>query len=96
MYLSGSAPVRQCAVVPHGEVSSSKKADVIDLTLDSSSEDEEEVDPPHKRRCLYMSKTEEMHGKGWDVWQTTETTSSLILTVCFKKKKKIMSLLAFG
>ncbi|XP_031426413.1 E3 SUMO-protein ligase PIAS2 isoform X2 [Clupea harengus] len=62
--VESSAPVRQCAVVPHGEVSSSKKADVIDLTLDSSSEDEEEVDPPHKRRCLYMSKTEEMHGKG--------------------------------
>lgn len=60
----GSAPVRQCAVVPHAEVSSSKKADVIDLTLDSSSEDEQEVEPPHKRRCVYMTKTEDMHSKG--------------------------------
>lgn len=62
--LVGSAPVRQCAVVPHAEVSSSKKADVIDLTLDSSSEDEQEVEPPHKRRCVYMAKPEDMHGKG--------------------------------
>ncbi|KAL2091762.1 hypothetical protein ACEWY4_011560 [Coilia grayii] len=65
--VESSAPVRQCAVVPHAEVSSSKKADVIDLTLDSSSEEEEEeeeVEPPHKRRCVYMGKPEQMHGKG--------------------------------
>ncbi|XP_029573969.1 E3 SUMO-protein ligase PIAS2, partial [Salmo trutta] len=62
---------RQCAVVPpHREPSSTnKKADVIDLTLESSSEDEdddeeEEPDPPLKKRCLYMSKTEEVHAKG--------------------------------
>ncbi|XP_071394545.1 E3 SUMO-protein ligase PIAS2-like isoform X2 [Centroberyx affinis] len=62
-----STPVRQCSVVPHSaEPSSAKKADVIDLTLESSSsdDDEEDVDPPHKKRCLYMSKSEEMHGKG--------------------------------
>ncbi|KAM9546504.1 E3 SUMO-protein ligase PIAS2-like isoform 1-T13 [Salvelinus alpinus] len=63
---------RQCAVVPpHREPSSTnKKADVIDLTLESSSEDEDddedevEPDPPLKKRCLFMSKTEEMHAKG--------------------------------
>ncbi|XP_052316780.1 E3 SUMO-protein ligase PIAS2 isoform X2 [Oncorhynchus keta] len=61
---------RQCPVVPpHREPSSTnKKADVIDLTLESSSEDEEEEeedpDPPLKKRCLYMSKTEEVHAKG--------------------------------
>ncbi|CAL8263245.1 unnamed protein product [Boreogadus saida] len=48
---------------------SSKKADVIDLTLDSSSSsssenEEEEEDPPLKKRCLYMTKTEDVHGKG--------------------------------
>uniref|UniRef100_UPI003AAABDF7 E3 SUMO-protein ligase PIAS2 isoform X1 n=1 Tax=Centroberyx gerrardi TaxID=166262 RepID=UPI003AAABDF7 len=62
-----STPVRQCSVVPHStEPSSTKKADVIDLTLETSSsdDDEEDVDPPHKKRCLYMSKSEEMHGKG--------------------------------
>uniref|UniRef100_A0A6Q2X067 Protein inhibitor of activated STAT, 2 n=1 Tax=Esox lucius TaxID=8010 RepID=A0A6Q2X067_ESOLU len=59
---------RQSAVVPaHSEPSSTnKKADVIDLTLESSSEgeEEEEPDPPLKKRCLYMSKTEEVHNKG--------------------------------
>uniref|UniRef100_A0A8C5CCN6 Uncharacterized protein n=1 Tax=Gadus morhua TaxID=8049 RepID=A0A8C5CCN6_GADMO len=48
---------------------STKKADVIDLTLDSSSSsssenEEEEEDPPPKKRCLYMTKTEDVHGKG--------------------------------
>uniref|UniRef100_A0A8C8CZB7 Uncharacterized protein n=2 Tax=Oncorhynchus tshawytscha TaxID=74940 RepID=A0A8C8CZB7_ONCTS len=60
---------RQCAVVPpHREPSSTnKKADVIDLTLESSSEEEEEEEDPDlplKKRCLYMSKTEEVHAKG--------------------------------
>lgn len=57
-------------VPSHSELSSTnKKADVIDLTLESSSEDEdddeeEEPDPPLKKRCLYMSKTEDVHAKG--------------------------------
>ncbi|XP_041756294.1 E3 SUMO-protein ligase PIAS2 isoform X2 [Coregonus clupeaformis] len=56
---------RQCAVVPaHREPSSTnKKAGVIDLTLESSSEDEE-PDAPLKKRCLYRSKTEEVYAKG--------------------------------
>ncbi|XP_065122832.2 E3 SUMO-protein ligase PIAS2 isoform X1 [Paramisgurnus dabryanus] len=59
-----AVPVRQSAVVQPLEPSSTKKADVIDLTLESSSDDEEESDPPLKKRCLYMSKAEEMHSKG--------------------------------
>ncbi|KAM3876753.1 E3 SUMO-protein ligase PIAS2 [Diretmus argenteus] len=63
-----STPVRQCSVVPHStEPSYAKKADVIDLTLESSSDDdddEEDVDPPLKKRCFYMPKSEDMHGKG--------------------------------
>lgn len=59
-----AAPVRQSAVVPQTEPSSTKKADVIDLTLESSSDDDSEPDPPLKKRCLYMSKPEEMHSKG--------------------------------
>ncbi|KAF5905626.1 E3 SUMO-protein ligase PIAS2 isoform X2, partial [Clarias magur] len=55
------APLRPSAVVPHSEPSSTKKADVIDLTLESSSDEEAEPDPPLKKRCLYMSKSEEMH-----------------------------------
>ncbi|XP_076857203.1 E3 SUMO-protein ligase PIAS2 isoform X1 [Brachyhypopomus gauderio] len=59
-----AAPVRQSAVVPQIEPGSTKKADVIDLTLESSSDDETEPDPPLKKRCIYMSKPEEMHSKG--------------------------------
>ncbi|XP_017571568.1 E3 SUMO-protein ligase PIAS2 isoform X3 [Pygocentrus nattereri] len=59
-----AAPVRQSAVVPHTEPSSTKKADVIDLTLESSSDDEAEPDLPLKKRCVYMSKPEEIHSKG--------------------------------
>lgn len=66
--LSASAPLRQSSVVPHStEPSSTKKADVIDLTLESSSsddDDEEDTDPPLKKRCVYISKNEEMHAKG--------------------------------
>uniref|UniRef100_A0A8C6UAN7 Protein inhibitor of activated STAT, 2 n=1 Tax=Neogobius melanostomus TaxID=47308 RepID=A0A8C6UAN7_9GOBI len=46
-----SVPVRHTAPSDSGV----KKADVIDLTADSS--DEEESDPPLKKRCVYMTKT---------------------------------------
>lgn len=64
------APLRQSSVVSHStEPSSTKKADVIDLTLDSSSsdddDDEEDTVPPLKKHCVYISKNEEMHAKGW-------------------------------
>ncbi|XP_057209689.1 E3 SUMO-protein ligase PIAS2 isoform X1 [Triplophysa rosa] len=54
-----AVPVRQSAVVP----SSTKKADIIDLTLESSSDDDES-DPPLKKHCVYMSNAEEMHSTG--------------------------------
>ncbi|XP_051751754.1 E3 SUMO-protein ligase PIAS2 isoform X5 [Ctenopharyngodon idella] len=59
-----AVPVRQSTVVPPPETGSTKKADVIDLTLESSSDDDEDSDPPLKKRCVYMSKAEEMHSKG--------------------------------
>ncbi|XP_043094351.1 E3 SUMO-protein ligase PIAS2 isoform X2 [Puntigrus tetrazona] len=59
-----AVPVRQNAVVPPPETSSIKKGDVIDLTLESSSDEEEDSDPPLKKRCVYMSKAEEMHNTG--------------------------------
>uniref|UniRef100_A0A8C6U9G0 Protein inhibitor of activated STAT, 2 n=1 Tax=Neogobius melanostomus TaxID=47308 RepID=A0A8C6U9G0_9GOBI len=48
-----SVPVRHTAPSDSGV----KKADVIDLTADSS--DEEESDPPLKKRCVYMTKSQE-------------------------------------
>ncbi|KAG7489142.1 E3 SUMO-protein ligase PIAS2 isoform X2 [Solea senegalensis] len=68
------APVRQPSVVPPStEPSSTKKADVIDLTLESSSSssDEEDSDPPLKKRCIYISKNEDMHAKGVLTYQPT-------------------------
>ncbi|XP_058845059.1 E3 SUMO-protein ligase PIAS2-like isoform X3 [Acipenser ruthenus] len=66
---SSSVVTRSCSVLTAGsEPSGVKKADVIDLTIESSSEEEEEEEeeePPLKKRCLYMNmKTEEGHGKG--------------------------------
>ncbi|KAL7392171.1 hypothetical protein ABVT39_020302 [Epinephelus coioides] len=69
-----TAPLRQSSVVPHStEPSTTKKADVIDLTLESSSssDDEEDADPPLKKRCVYISKNEEMHAKGVLTYQPT-------------------------
>lgn len=66
--LLASAPLRQSLVVLHAaEPSSTKKADVIDLTLESSSDDdddEDDTDHPLKKRCVYISKNEEIHAKG--------------------------------
>uniref|UniRef100_A0A3B4FD87 E3 SUMO-protein ligase PIAS2-like n=1 Tax=Pundamilia nyererei TaxID=303518 RepID=A0A3B4FD87_9CICH len=69
-----SAPLRQPSVAPHStEPSCTKRADVIDLTIESSSsdDDEEDKDPPPKKRCVYISKNEEMHAKGVLSYQPT-------------------------
>ncbi|XP_061752620.1 E3 SUMO-protein ligase PIAS2 isoform X1 [Nerophis ophidion] len=73
------SPCRQSLPPPHGaESTPGKKADVIDLTLESSSsssddddeddeeeeEEEKSLDPPVKKRCLYISKHEDVHTKG--------------------------------
>ena len=61
-----SLPVVAVAAEP--TPTSAKKADIIDLTLDSSSseneEEEEQEDAPLKKRCLFMTKTEDLHSKG--------------------------------
>ncbi|XP_024115918.1 E3 SUMO-protein ligase PIAS2 isoform X2 [Oryzias melastigma] len=65
-------PVRQPSVVaPPAEPSSTKKADVIDLTLESSSSSDEDSDPPLKKQCVFISKNGEMHAKGVLAYQPT-------------------------
>ncbi|XP_004072871.2 E3 SUMO-protein ligase PIAS2 isoform X2 [Oryzias latipes] len=67
-------PVRQPAVVaPPAEPSSTKKADVIDLTLESSSSDDSDSDsdPPPKKQCVFISKNGDMHAKGVLAYQPT-------------------------
>ncbi|XP_077457535.1 E3 SUMO-protein ligase PIAS2 [Stigmatopora argus] len=61
------APLRQPLVIPQAtEPLPAKKVDIIDLTLESSSSDDEadSPDPPLKKRCVYISKTEDLHTKG--------------------------------
>ncbi|XP_028850928.1 E3 SUMO-protein ligase PIAS2 isoform X3 [Denticeps clupeoides] len=80
--VESSVPVRQCTVVLPKEAGSTKKADVIDLTLESSSEDEEEeVDPPLKKRCVYMSKPEEVHTKGVLTYQPSTVRMPTVQTM---------------
>ncbi|KAG7266500.1 hypothetical protein CRUP_016872 [Coryphaenoides rupestris] len=71
--VEASTPVRPSlpvvAVAAEPTPPPTKKADVIDLTLDSSSseneEEEEQEDAPLKKRCLFMTKTEDLHSKGY-------------------------------
>ncbi|XP_061529205.1 E3 SUMO-protein ligase PIAS2 isoform X2 [Phycodurus eques] len=65
--IESSAFLRQSLMAPHSaEPCPTKKTDVIDLTLGSSSSDDDDdsTDPPLKKRCVYVSKNEDMHAKG--------------------------------
>ncbi|XP_061624325.1 E3 SUMO-protein ligase PIAS2 [Phyllopteryx taeniolatus] len=66
--IESSAYLRQSLMAPHSaEPCPTKKTDVIDLTLGSSSSDDDDddgTDPPLKKRCVYVSKNEDMHAKG--------------------------------
>ncbi|KAJ8396589.1 hypothetical protein AAFF_G00016550 [Aldrovandia affinis] len=88
--LESPALLRPCTVVTPSEPSSLKKADIIDLTLESSEdedededeeEEEEEDDPPLKKRCLYMSKAEEAHTKGVLAYQPSTLRVPNVQTV---------------
>ncbi|XP_070599707.1 E3 SUMO-protein ligase PIAS2 isoform X1 [Erythrolamprus reginae] len=66
LHSSGSAMNSKQGSTPAGEVSK-KKVDVIDLTIESSSDEEE--DAPPKRKCIYMSDTQASPTKGVLVYQ---------------------------
>lgn len=53
---------KPCSVTVANEASK-KKVDVIDLTIESSSDEEE--DPPAKRKCIFMSETQSSPTKGF-------------------------------
>ncbi|XP_074669652.1 E3 SUMO-protein ligase PIAS2 isoform X4 [Strix aluco] len=58
---SSSVVSKLCSVTVANEVNK-KKVDVIDLTIESSSDEEE--DPPAKRKCVFMSETQGSPTKG--------------------------------
>ncbi|XP_053860553.1 E3 SUMO-protein ligase PIAS2-like isoform X1 [Vidua macroura] len=57
---------KPCSVTVANEINK-KKVDVIDLTVESSSDEEE--DPPAKRKCIFMSETQGSPTKGVLVYQ---------------------------
>ncbi|KAM9821279.1 E3 SUMO-protein ligase PIAS2 isoform X2 [Syngnathus typhle] len=76
-----STRLRQSLVAPHSAYACpTKKADVIDLTLESSSSDDEDksTDPPLKKHCVYISKNEDMHPKGVLTYQPSNIHMSTI------------------
>ncbi|XP_032741694.1 E3 SUMO-protein ligase PIAS2 isoform X19 [Rattus norvegicus] len=58
---SSSVFSKPCSVTVASDASK-KKIDVIDLTIESSSDEEE--DPPAKRKCIFMSETQSSPTKG--------------------------------
>ncbi|KAB1256156.1 E3 SUMO-protein ligase PIAS2 [Camelus dromedarius] len=61
-HVSSSVLSKPCSVTVANEASK-KKVDVIDLTIESSSDEEE--DPPAKRKCIFMSETQSSPTKGF-------------------------------
>ncbi|XP_019387353.1 PREDICTED: E3 SUMO-protein ligase PIAS2 isoform X6 [Crocodylus porosus] len=58
---SSSVVSKPCSLTVANETNK-KKVDVIDLTIESSSDEEE--DPPAKRKCIFMSETQGSPTKG--------------------------------
>ncbi|XP_078408984.1 E3 SUMO-protein ligase PIAS2 isoform X1 [Cetorhinus maximus] len=68
------------SAVPASEASSNKRVEVIDLTVDSSSSDEE-ADPPLKKRCLYPANTDDTANKGVLAYQPPSVRLPNVTTV---------------
>lgn len=68
------------SAVPSSEPSNSKKVEIIDLTIDSSSSDGEE-DPPLKKRCIFPSDTEETASKSVLAYQPSSVRLPNVTTV---------------
>ncbi|XP_062455095.1 E3 SUMO-protein ligase PIAS2 isoform X1 [Rhea pennata] len=75
---SSSVVSKPCAVTVANEVSK-KKVDVIDLTIESSSDEEE--DPPAKRKCIFMSETQGSPTKGVLMYQPSTVRVPSVTTV---------------
>ncbi|NXC91744.1 PIAS2 ligase, partial [Cercotrichas coryphoeus] len=73
---SSSVFRKSCSVTVANEVNK-KKVDVIDLTIESSSDEEE--DPPAKRKCIFMSETQGSPTKGVLVYQPPVRVPSMTM-----------------
>ncbi|XP_044876802.1 E3 SUMO-protein ligase PIAS2 isoform X3 [Mauremys mutica] len=75
---SSSVVSKPCSVTVASEVNK-KKVDVIDLTRESSSDEEE--DPPAKRKCIFMSETQGSPTKGVLMYQPSTVRVPSVTTV---------------
>ncbi|XP_009893061.1 PREDICTED: E3 SUMO-protein ligase PIAS2 [Charadrius vociferus] len=75
---SSSVVSKPCSVTVATEVNK-KKVDVIDLTIESSSDEEE--DPPAKRKCIFMSETQGSPTKGVLMYQPSTVRVPSVTTV---------------
>ncbi|XP_035866137.1 E3 SUMO-protein ligase PIAS2 isoform X1 [Phyllostomus discolor] len=75
---SPSVLSKPCSVTVANEASK-KKVDVIDLTIESSSDEEE--DPPAKRKCIFMSETQSSPTKGVLMYQPSSVRVPSVTSV---------------
>uniref|UniRef100_A0A8C2SXM9 Protein inhibitor of activated STAT 2 n=1 Tax=Coturnix japonica TaxID=93934 RepID=A0A8C2SXM9_COTJA len=75
---SSSVVSKPCSVTVASE-ENKKKVDVIDLTIESSSDEEE--DPPAKRKCIFMSETQGSPTKGVLMYQPSSVRVPSVTTV---------------
>nr|XP_044630603.1 E3 SUMO-protein ligase PIAS2 isoform X2 [Equus asinus] len=75
---SSSVLSKPCSVTVASEASK-KKVDVIDLTIESSSDEEE--DPPAKRKCIFMSETQSSPTKGVLMYQPSSVRVPSVTSV---------------
>lgn len=75
---SSSVLSKPCSVTIANEASK-KKVDVIDLTIESSSDEEE--DPPAKRKCIFMSETQSSPTKGVLMYQPSSVRVPSVTSV---------------
>ncbi|XP_063495958.1 E3 SUMO-protein ligase PIAS2 isoform X11 [Symphalangus syndactylus] len=69
---------KPCSMTVASEASK-KKVDVIDLTIESSSDEEE--DPPAKRKCIFMSETQSSPTKGVLMYQPSSVRVPSVTSV---------------
>ncbi|XP_038646398.1 E3 SUMO-protein ligase PIAS2 isoform X6 [Scyliorhinus canicula] len=78
--LASASTNKTASTVPASESSSNKRVEVIDLTIDSSSSDEE-TEPPLKKRCLYPGDTDDTANKGVLAYQPSSVRLPNVTTV---------------
>ncbi|KAM8782297.1 E3 SUMO-protein ligase PIAS2 isoform 1-T1 [Rhynchonycteris naso] len=74
---SSSVLSKPCSVTVANEANK-KKIDVIDLTIESSSDEE---DPPAKRKCIFMSETQSSPTKGVLMYQPSSVRVPSVTSV---------------